>query len=227
MFEDWRPYLYYPLGILPSVFFTLRMLLQWYQSERKKESYVSKAFWRLSLAGNLLLLLHYFIQVQFPFALFQTGNAIIAWRNLNLMGQKKIASISKVFLYLGISAALVTLAFLAQSYFVIGEIDWIRTPTKLWDSARQHHHISWHILGSIGGILFASRLWIQWWQIERSKKSELGPVFWWLSISGSILSLIYFIRIQDIVSMIHFSFGLIPYVRNLILLRKKQQLFSR
>jgi lipid-A-disaccharide synthase len=227
MFEDWRPFLYYPLGILPSVFFTLRMLLQWYQSERKKESYVSKGFWRLSLAGNLLLLLHYFIQVQYPFALLQTGNAIIAWRNLNLMGQKKIATLSRVFLYLGISAALVTLAFLAQSYFVIGEIDWIRTPTKLWDTTRQYHHISWHILGSIGGILFASRLWIQWWQIEQSKKSELGPIFWWLSISGSILSLIYFIRIQDVVSIIHFSFGLIPYVRNLMLLRTKKQLLSR
>lgn len=226
MFEDWRPLLYYPLGILPTVFFTLRMLLQWVQSEKRKESYVGKSFWRLSLAGNFLLLLHYFIQVQYPFAILQAGNAIIAWRNLNLMNQKKHASLTKVVVYLGLSIMGVTLAFLAQSYFLIGEMDWIRTPTKLWDTARQHHHISWHILGSIGGILFASRLWIQWWQIEQSKKSELGPIFWWLSIGGSILSLIYFIKIQDVISILQFSFGLIPYIRNLILLRKEHQLTS-
>jgi lipid-A-disaccharide synthase-like uncharacterized protein len=224
MFEDWRPFLYYPLGLLPTIFFTLRMLLQWFQSEKRKQSYVSPAFWKLSLAGNLLLLLHYFIQVQYPFAILQTGNAIIAWRNLNLMGEKKQTSLRSVFLYLGLSVFTVTLAFLAQSYFLIGEIDWIRTPTKLWDTARQHHHLTWHILGSIGGILFASRLWIQWWQIEKSKRSELGPTFWWLSIGGSILSLIYFLRIKDFVSVVHFSFGLIPYIRNLVLLKKKSRI---
>ncbi len=223
MFEDWRPFLYYPLGLLPSIFFTLRMLVQWFQSEKRQESYVGRTFWRLSLAGNILLLLHYFVQVQYPFAILQTGNAIISWRNLNLMKKDGIQPLSSVFLYLGASISLVTLAFLGQSYFVIGEIDWIRTPTKLWDVARQYHHISWHILGSLGGLLFASRLWIQWWQIEKTKKSELGPTFWWLSIAGSLLSLIYFIRIQDIVSITHFSFGLIPYARNIILLRKTKQ----
>jgi lipid-A-disaccharide synthase-like uncharacterized protein len=218
--EELRPLLYYPLGLLPTIFFTLRILVQWFQSEKHQRSYAGRAFWRLSFSGNVLLLLHYFIQVQYPFAILQVGNAVISWRNLNLLKNKNSLRALQVSVILMTAIALVTLLFMAQSYFLIGEFDWIRTPAKLYDKTREHHHPGWHVIGALGGILFSSRFWIQWWQAERHQYSELGKTFWWVSIIGSIISLLYFIRIHDTVSIVHYSFGLIPYLRNLILIRK-------
>lgn len=222
MIEDWRPLLYYPLGMLPAIFFGLRFLVQWLQSEKQQSSVVTPLFWRLSLAGNLLLMLHYLIQVQYPFALFQASNAAISWRNLNLMKEGHSFSTKGALAVFAGSLSFITLLFLIQSYWIIGEMDWIRTPVKLYDTARQHHSFSWHVLGSIGGVLFASRFWVQWWQAERRQRSELRRAFWWLSIIGSVLSLIYFIRIQDTISIFNQSFGLIPYVRNLMLLKRNR-----
>lgn len=220
MLEEWRTLLYYPLGVLPSVFFVARIFLQWIQSEQKKRSYVSASFWKLSLVGNSLQILHYLVQVQFPFALFQAGNAFISWRNLNLM-KKNSCSFRTSLSILSFLLFAVTGVFLAQSHYIIGEIDWVRTPTKLWDSSRVHHHLYWHLFGAFGGALFASRFWLQWWNAEETKKSELNPLFWWLSIAGSIVSLIYFVHIQDVVGVINYSFPLIPYARNLLLLRRQ------
>lgn len=220
MTEEWRTILYYPLGLLPLVFFTLRIFVQWFQSEKYQKSYVGSTFWKLSLAGNLLLMSHYFIQVQFPFALLQAGNAVISWRNLNLMESTNYYKTKTAVAILFSSLLFVTLAFMAQSYFLIGELDWIRTPKKFFDTTRQHHVLIWHILGTVGGALFASRFWIQWWQAESHKRSELRKAFWWMSIIGSVVSLVYFVHIRDTVNIIHYAFGLIPYVRNLVLIKR-------
>ncbi|MFQ5728942.1 MAG: lipid-A-disaccharide synthase N-terminal domain-containing protein, partial [Waddliaceae bacterium] len=134
MIDNLRHLLYYPLGLLPTIFFTSRLLVQWFQSEKYKQSYTSTIFWRLSLAGNLFLMLHYFVQVQFPFSLLQAGNAVISWRNLNLLNPRKRTTTSTTFAIFLSSSALLTLAFLAQSIFIIGELDWMRTPTKLFDA---------------------------------------------------------------------------------------------
>lgn len=213
-----------PLGLVPSIFFGLRFFVQWLQSEKQKTSVVTPVFWKLSLAGNLLFMTHYLIQVQYPFALVQASNAAISWRNLNLMKQGRSLSTGATMAIFSGSLLFITLLFVAQSYWFIGELDWIRTPTKLFDTVRQHHSLSWHILGAIGGFLFASRFWIQWWQAERHQRSELRRTFWWLSIIGSVLCLTYFIRIQDYVSLFNQSCGLIPYIRNLMLIRKKSKL---
>lgn len=227
MIEDWRQVLYYPLGVPPIVFFALRFLVQWLQSEKQKRSYVSHTFWRISLAGNLLLLLHYIVQVQYPFAILQAGNAVISWRNLNLMNAKKHYPSRTTILVILCAFTTVTLVFFTQSYFFIGEMDWIRTPTKLFDTTRQHHSLVWHLIGATGAALFASRFWVQWWHAERAKRSELTPTFWWLSIVGSIISLAYFIHIRDTISIIPYSFGLIPYLRNLVLQKQANTINKR
>jgi len=84
MNELWREWLY-PLGFLSAFAFTARFLVQWISSELKQKSSVTPLFWQLSLAGNLLLVLHAVIQMQFHIAFVQTCNGVIAWRNLNFM----------------------------------------------------------------------------------------------------------------------------------------------
>ncbi len=220
MSDHWREILYLPLGMIPSIFFTWRILCQWLRAEKKMGSNVTPFFWKISLAGNLFLLLHYIIQVQFPFAFFQCCNAVIAWRNLNLMKSRSPCSTKQTLTIALLSIASLTLIFLLQSSWLIGEIDWIRTPKKPFDALRTYHTLGWHIFGSVGGFIFSSRFWVQWWLAEQSKRSELGRVFWILSIAGTAISLVYFAHIRDYVSLFYNCFALIPYMRNLVLLRK-------
>lgn len=216
--DEWRLFLYYPLGLLPSIFFTLRFLIQWIRSERQGKSYVDALFWKLSIAGNLLLLGHYFLQGQYPFALIQTGNAVISWRNLNLMQAGKPASFKSVLALFGLSFLGISLCFALEAQ-LIGEGDWIRAPQSSKAPPADPGWL-WHAVGIAGQALFASRFWVQWWGSEKHKKSELGSAFWWLSLIGSAISVAYFLQISDVISILNQSFGMIPYARNLILLRK-------
>jgi lipid-A-disaccharide synthase-like uncharacterized protein len=82
--EDLRAVLY-PLGLLSSIAFGARFILQWIQSEKKQASVVSRTFWQFSLLGNIFLALHAFIQFQYHVSLIQSLNAVISIRNLSLM----------------------------------------------------------------------------------------------------------------------------------------------
>lgn len=225
MIEQWRELLY-PLGFLSSVAFTLRFLLQWIDSERAKQSVVTDTFWKISLVGNLLLLIHSFIQVQFHVCVVQACNAVISWRNLNLMGPpaKQWKLLSAIAL-LGGAIVLSSLAFSLQAVWIAdADAEWFRTPIMPWGKKNQIEvSFLWHAAGSLGIFLFNSRFWVQWWEAETCLRSYLSVFFWWLSLSGALLSLAYFIKLGDVVNFIGPLFGIIPYVRNLMLLRLAKQ----
>lgn len=220
--DEWRYLLYYPFGLLPSIFFTLRFLIQWLKSENAGVSYVDAGFWKLSLAGNLLLFTHYTIQGQYIFGIIQTGNALIAWRNLNLMTNKAPCSLPKT-LAVFAGTIFLTCATLLFLEFVLGDKLWIRIPKNALTSVAEDPGFLWHAIGFSGQALFASRFWVQWWSCEKHRKSELGTLFWWLSILGTFFSAVYFFRIRDVVSCINQSFGIIPYLRNLMLIKKNDR----
>ncbi len=218
---DIRSILYLPLGLLPAGFFAARILVQWFQSEKTQTSFVSPLFWRLSLIGNLLLMSHYIVQVQFPFALLQGANSVISWRNLNLLNDaKRTSTKTALYVMLGVTVG-ITLLFIAQSYFFIGELDWIRTPTKPWDQTRQHHALAWHIFGSVGGIIFGSRFWVQWWLAEKTQTSQLPSIFWYLSVVGSVMIAVYSFYIHDTVMVTYNLFALVPYLRNIVFMKRR------
>jgi lipid-A-disaccharide synthase len=70
-------------------------------------------------------------------------------------------------------------------------------------------------------VLFSSRFWVQWWHAEKLCQSQLNPLFWWLSLCGGLLSLVYFIHLGDLVNALGPGFGTIPYLRNLMLIYRK------
>lgn len=226
MTENLREMLY-PLGFLSSLAFGGRFLLQWLTSEIERKSIVTKAFWQLSLLGNALLLIHSFIQAQYHICIIQAFNAIISWRNINLMQEKaKQVQLRTVFISLGGIMALITVLFAIQDYFEgRGYENWFRLP--VWGQISSHSvDIIWHLFGTLGLILFSSRFWVQWWYAEKAKTSYLGRPFWWLSLIGGLCSLIYFIKIDDPVNIIGPAFGLIPYIRNLMLIQKEQKVIE-
>lgn len=215
--EGWREFLY-PLGYLSGIAFAGRFLLQWLTSEVQQKSVVPRTFWQCSLLGNLLLLLHALIQIQFHVGAVQACNAVIAWRNLNLMKpESEWWRLRTVILLFLAAVAMVTITFVLQGVFLLdGNIHWFQS----LDTDTSGVSALWHLVGFVGVVLFSSRFWIQWWCAERKKASYLGPSFWWLSLVGGVLSVIYFVHIDDPVNAIGPSLGLLPYIRNLMLIYK-------
>lgn len=220
--EDWRVMLY-PLGFLSNLAFGARFIVQWLQSELKGRSVIHRSFWQLSLLGNLLLAFHSFIQIQYHVCLIQVCNGIIAYRNLDLMRHDRPPlPLKKVLQWLALGVFFTSLSFLIQNIVSIGQWNatWFRLPSFM-DMA-QHHPVSWiwHAFGFLGYLLFSSRFWVQWWEAEKAQASRLELPFWWLSLSGAVLSLLYFFYIRDPVNLIGPLIGLIPYIRNLMLIYK-------
>lgn len=76
----------------------------------------------------------------------------------------------------------------------------------------------WIGVGLVGQVLFTGRMIVQWIVSEKSRKSVVPPVFWWMSLIGSMMLLSYFVWRRDIVGMLGQSFGLVVYIRNIYLL---------
>ena len=77
------------------------------------------------------------------------------------------------------------------------------------------------IIGFTGQGLFASRFVVQWIYSENKGESVIPVAFWYLSIFGGIGLLIYAISRKDPVIITGQLFGIIVYVRNLVLIYRK------
>mgnify|MGYP001609622715 CR=1 FL=1 len=76
----------------------------------------------------------------------------------------------------------------------------------------------WVAVGLVGQAIFASRFLVQWYVSEKRRESTIPVSFWYISIAGSILVMAYGIAEAQL-PVILGQFGLIVYVRNLMLIR--------
>lgn len=79
---------------------------------------------------------------------------------------------------------------------------------------------AWTAFGFLAQFIFFLRFFFQWLVSEKQKKSVVPMSFWYLSIIGSILILIYAIKREDIVFIAGQFLALFIYVRNIILRKK-------
>lgn len=77
---------------------------------------------------------------------------------------------------------------------------------------------AWVAVGLAGQILFAGRMIVQWIVSERSRKSVVPVAFWWISLVGATMLLLYFLWRKDVVGILGQSMGWLIYVRNLALI---------
>jgi lipid-A-disaccharide synthase-like uncharacterized protein len=76
------------------------------------------------------------------------------------------------------------------------------------------------VLGFAGQFLFFMRFFIQWIHSEKHQQSIIPEAFWYFSIGGSLLLLVYAIIRKDIVFIVGQSTGLLIYVRNLVFIQR-------
>jgi lipid-A-disaccharide synthase len=225
MNDAFRAYIY-PLGFLSSFAFGLRFLVQWWVSEIQKRSVSLPLFWKLSLVGNILLFAHSVVQVQFPMALTQALLAVLSWRNLNLMEpeQKRFRLVTVIGFLLLTTLATTSLFFVQGIFFDDNKSAWLRSPPALGFSQPIELPFFLHVIGIFGVVIFSLRFWIQWWQTEQSQKSEFRKSFWYLSLFGAIISIFYFLLLQDPVNATGPLLALVPYIRNLMLTYSEEKL---
>jgi len=77
---------------------------------------------------------------------------------------------------------------------------------------------AWVLLGLLGQILFTGRMVLQWLVSEKAKRSVVPVGFWWMSLAGASMLMIYFIWRRDVVGVLGQSAGWLIYVRNLWLI---------
>jgi lipid-A-disaccharide synthase-like uncharacterized protein len=78
----------------------------------------------------------------------------------------------------------------------------------------------WKLLGFVAQGFFFSRFLIQWIASERAGYSYVPVVFWYISLGGGVLLLLYAIHIQDPVFIVGQFSGLAVYIRNVMLARR-------
>ena len=77
------------------------------------------------------------------------------------------------------------------------------------------------ILGLLGQACFFSRFLVQWVASEKKKRSVVPTAFWYLSIVGGALVLVYAVWRRDPIFILGQAVGLLVYARNLILIHAK------
>lgn len=70
------------IGLLGQALFSLRFLVQWFQSERARRSVIPVAFWYFSMAGGMTLLAYAVHREDPVFIIGQASGLCIYLRNL-------------------------------------------------------------------------------------------------------------------------------------------------
>jgi len=79
----------------------------------------------------------------------------------------------------------------------------------------------WEATAFVGEAVFGGRFILQWIVSEIKKKSHIPIAFWYMSVIGSLILLIYSIHIEKPVLILAFALQIGIYVRNLHLIKKQ------
>ena len=81
----------------------------------------------------------------------------------------------------------------------------------------------WLVFGIGAQLLFAARFLVQWISSERAGKSVMPIAFWFFSIGGGALLLIYALYRRDPVFIAGQAFGVFVYLRNLFFVLRERK----
>lgn len=79
----------------------------------------------------------------------------------------------------------------------------------------------WAAFGVLAQLIFGARFLVQWIASEKAEKSVIPVGFWFLSIAGGLMTLIYGFARRDLVIIIGQAFSVLIYIRNLMLIARE------
>ena len=195
----------YYVGFLAQGFFSARVLIQWFLSEKANKVVSPAAYWVCSLMGSYLLYVYGCLRNDFTIILGQLISYYIYLWNLDAKGIW--ASLHKGMRVLLAITPVVAVIFLVSDFdaFVASFVLSDEVPLCLV------------IFGSTGQLIFALRFFYQWHCSRKAGASVLPAGFWMMSLLGAVIILSYGVMRGDPVIILGQSVGFISYARNLII----------
>ena len=81
----------------------------------------------------------------------------------------------------------------------------------------------WTTVGLGGQLLFTMRFVVQWLKSEREQRTVVPVTFWYFSVLGGVVLLIYAVSRADPVIILGQSMGLVIYARNLYFIHRERR----
>jgi lipid-A-disaccharide synthase-like uncharacterized protein len=78
-------------------------------------------------------------------------------------------------------------------------------------------------IGFSGQALFFLRFFVQWLHSEKHRRSLIPTAFWYFSLGGSTLLLVYAVMRRDLVFTVGQAAGFLIYTRNLALIARNRR----
>ncbi|MBS7289236.1 MAG: lipid-A-disaccharide synthase N-terminal domain-containing protein [Bacteroidales bacterium] len=194
----------YCVGISAQVFYTGRVFVQWYLSEKHGRVESPALYWILSIIGSMILFFYGWLRNDFSIIFGEYLSYYIYMWNIKAKGlyakTPKIVPIIQVLLPVVVSIALFKdIPQFAQTFLKNDDV-----PLRLL------------ILGTAGQFIYKMRFVYQWLYSVKKGQSLLPLSFWVIAIVGSLLIIIYGIIRHDWVLILG-QFGIIASARNIMI----------
>lgn len=98
-------------------------------------------------------------------------------------------------------------------------IEWFRN----WASLHSMSDLIWLAVGFVSQLMFSMRFLIQWLVSEKHERSTVPVAFWYFSLAGAIMMMMYGIQRGEPVIIFGQSFGFVVYIRNLMLIYRQKK----
>lgn len=193
------------VGLSAQLLFSIRTLVQWIVSEKAKKVLSPVLFWQLSLLASFIFCMYGWLRNDFAIVLGQLISYYIYIWNLKI--ENNWQQLNAGVRFLAYATPVAALLYVCSD--IQGSYDKLFNQTDL--------PLSLILFGSIGQLIFVFRFIYQWWYSKQLQRSVLPFKFWLISLVGASIIFTYGIIRFDIVLMLGQSFGLVVYIRNMIL----------
>ncbi|MBV8977192.1 MAG: lipid-A-disaccharide synthase N-terminal domain-containing protein [Alphaproteobacteria bacterium] len=87
----------------------------------------------------------------------------------------------------------------------------------------RHPFDTWDAIGFLGAAVFGARFIIQWLKSEMEGRSVIPIAFWYCSLAGASINLVYVIHLRSLPLVLGNALPLFIYARNLYLTYRERK----
>jgi len=95
--------------------------------------------------------------------------------------------------------------------------------TRTWLDVTEPWEMWWLLLGLLAQVVFFGRWIIQWVASEMRRESVMPVLFWWCSLLGASMLLVYFVGRREPIGVLGQAIGWTVYSRNLYLIKVRHR----